>query len=119
MNKDQVVSDPVFISMEEASTKYGYHINYLYFIARKGKVATKKISNKLYISVQDLDERFSTNSNRVKKKSKVAKVKAVKATRKPRKTTSVKQTNNAEIGVLILVSILGLVIGLIFAGLVK
>ena len=61
-----VTSDPVFITVLEASKRFGYTTGALYALASRGKITTKKVEGTIYVSVSEIEKRFEANTTRIK-----------------------------------------------------
>lgn len=110
------IEDVVFISIPEASKKFGYTKGGLYNLVKTKKVTSKDINGRVYISALELETRFEKNKNRIgsNKKSKKNKKKVV-VSENVRKT----ETTNFQTVVLILSGVLGTVIGFLIATLIN
>lgn len=110
-----LIEDSVFISVPEASKRFGYTRGALYNMAKENKVLSKEVNSRLYVSAQELETRFEKNKNRIgsNKKSKKNKKKVV--SENVRKT----ETTNFQTGVLILAGVIGTVLGFLIATLIN
>lgn len=119
-----VISEPVFITPQEASQKFGYSIGAIYQLVSQKRVYSKNINGRMYVSEQDVETRFNKYKTsigpRPKKKKKVVKpiIKEVELKKAPvsSKTTS---TSLLQLVVNILAGILGTVVGFLIAYFLK
>lgn len=113
------VLDPVtvFISVPEASKRFGYTKGAIYNLVKKGSIInTKNFDGTVYVSSEDLQKRAETNKKRIKanKKAKKLKKEVVSV------TTKVKtKTTNFQTGVIILAGIVGSALGFLIATLTR
>lgn len=118
-----VISEPVFITPQEASQKFGYTVNSVYQLANQKRVYSKKINGRLYVSEQDVEARFNKYKTSIgprpkkrKNNKKVIKEVVFKEAPVSYKTTP---TSLLQLVITILAGIFGTVVGFLITYFLK
>jgi hypothetical protein len=113
-----ISSDPVFISVPEASKRFGYTRGAIYNMTKAKKITFKNVKDGVYVSASDLEKRFEANKNRIKSNRKAKRVNKVVS--KPQEVHVI-NTNyeGIEITVIVFAGVVGAVLGYLIATLTK
>ena len=105
-----MVSEPVsvFISVSEASKRFGYTRGAIYNMTKSKKINFRNLEDGLYVSAEDLQKRAEVNKSRIKSNKKVKKQKKTAVSENYVKKT---ETTDFQTGVLILAGLIGIVLG--------
>jgi hypothetical protein len=112
-----ISSDPVFISVPEASKRFGYTRGAIYNMTKGKKIAFKNVKDGVYVSVSDLEKRFETNKSRIKSLKKSKKVNKVAS--KPEVEVINTTYDYLEGTIVILAGVVGAILGYLIATLIN
>lgn len=107
----------VFISVPEASKRFGYTRGAIYNMTKAKKIAFRNLKDGVYVSVADLEKRFEANKSRIKGIRKAKKVNKVVS--KPQVEVTNTTYDYLETTVIILAGVVGAIMGYLIATLTK
>lgn len=117
MSKTRVSSEPVYISISEASQRFGYKRGSIYLMIKNGKASSKTVNDRMYVSVSDLEKRFEAFKPRIVGKRK--KLKTIKPVVRTEVREVKEERSNIEVIIFTLAIALGILSGYIIATLTR